>query len=260
MLEKALFAGHEQIINAHCACKDTVVGSPAELYIRIGEVLDGVVQVLGAINGYLNTARGNPDLNPETAIEARASISSSSENFNMEIHSFASLHKGFIHITPTSSFAPIAHAGQVYSYQATDAFRTGMEMKMNLKLGRGQLTTSSSLLGQWALETGLGLPFTPPADIINSYSLPIVDHLSITLSHRAIAPSYLLARNEDFTKGASLLGVELILKIKKTEFRIEADNLLNRNWLDHISAYRTLGLVAQGSWVSFSWSMDLQKI
>jgi iron complex outermembrane recepter protein len=214
----------------------------------------------GIHHGTFRFERGNPDLNPETAIEARASISSSSENFNIEIHSFASLHKGFIHITPTSSFAAIAHAGQIYSFQATDAFRTGMEMKMNLKLGRGKLTTTSSLLGQWALETGLGLPFTPPADIINSYELPIDDRLSITLSHRAIAPSYLLARNEDFTKGASLLGVELILKIKKSEFRLEADNLLNRNWLDHISAYKTLGLVAQGRWVLLSWSMDLQKI
>ena len=211
----------------------------------------------GIHHGTFRFEQGNPDLKPETAIEARASASSSSEKFNVEIQSFASLHKGFIHITPTASFAPIAHSGQIYSFQATDAFRTGLEVKMNLKLGRGKLTSSSSFLGQWALETGLGLPFTPPADIINSYSHPIDDKLSITLSHRAIAPSYLVARNEDFTKGTSLFGMELKLKMNKSELRLEADNLFNKNWLDHISAYRTLGLVAQGRWVSFSWSYDL---
>ena len=211
----------------------------------------------GIHHGTFRFEQGNPDLKPETAIEARASASSSSEKFNVEIQSFASLHKGFIHITPTASFAPIAHSGQIYSFQATDAFRTGLEVKMNLKLGRGKLTSSSSFLGQWALETGLGLPFTPPADIINSYSHPIDDKLSITLSHRAIAPSYLVARNEDFTKGTSLFGMELKLKMNKSALRIEADNLFNKNWLDHISAYRTLGLVAQGRWVSFSWSYDL---
>ena len=211
----------------------------------------------GIHHGTFRFEQGNPDLKPETAIEARASVSSSSEKFNVEIQSFASLHKGFIHITPTASFAPIAHSGQIYSFQATDAFRTGLEVKMNLKLGRGKLTSSSSFLGQWALETGLGLPFTPPADIINSYSHPIDDKLSITLSHRAIAPSYLVARNENFTKGASLFGMELKLKMNKSALRLEADNLFNKNWLDHISAYRTLGLVAQGRWVSFSWSYDL---
>ena len=212
----------------------------------------------GIHHGTFRFEQGNPDLKPETAFEVRAALSTSSEKFNLDIRSFASLHKGFIHITPTASFAPIAHSGQIYSFQATDAFRTGLEVKMNLQIGRGKLATTSSVLGQWALETGLGLPFTSPVDIINSYAHPIDDKLSITLSHRAIAPSYLVARNEDFTKGASLFGMGLTFKMNKSALRLEADNLFNKNWLDHISAYRTLGLVAQGRWVSFSWSYDLQ--
>lgn len=211
----------------------------------------------GIHHGTFRFEQGNPNLKPETAFEVRASGSSSSEKFNIDIQSFASLHKGFIHITPTASFAPIAHSGQIYSFKATDAFRTGLEVKMNLQIGRGKLATTSSVLGQWALETGLGLPFTSPVDIINSYAHPIADKLSITLSHRAIAPSYLVARNEDFTNGTSLFGMGLTLKMNKSVLRLEADNLFNKNWLDHISAYRTLGLVAQGRWVSFSWSYDL---
>jgi hypothetical protein len=178
---------------------------------------------------------------------------------SFEINSFASLHKGFIHLKPTAYFAPIAHGGQIYAFQATDAFRTGMEMNVNLKNGKSLFKTTSSILGQWALETGLGLPFTPPLDLFNSYSHSIRDNLTITLSHLAIAPSYLLARNEDFTKGVSLLGIELKLNSKKGSFHFEVDNILNRSWLDHISAYRALGLVTQGRWCLLSWSKDLKN-
>ena len=53
----------------------------------------------GIHHGTFRFEQGNPDLKPETAFEARASASSSSEKFNVEIQSFASLHKlSLIHI------------------------------------------------------------------------------------------------------------------------------------------------------------------
>lgn len=213
----------------------------------------------GIHHGTFRFEQGNPDLKPEKAIEARASFSSTLENFKIEISSFASLHKGFIHITPTASFAPVAHAGLIYSFQAKDAFRTGLEMRVNLNLGKGEWTCTSSVLGAWALETGLGLPFTPPADLINSYSYPLSKKLEVSASHRALAPSWLLARNEEHTEGASLVGLGLKLKVKEGELSLEADNLLNKSWLDHTSAYRALGLAAQGRWVSLTWKTKIIK-
>ena len=95
-------------------------------------------------------------------------------------------------------------------------------------------TTSSSWsmgLGNWTWFT-----FTPPLDLFNSYSYSIRDNLSLTFSHRAIAPSFILARNEDFTE-VSLLGCELKLNSEKEgTFHFKIDNILNRSWLDHISA------------------------
>lgn len=213
----------------------------------------------GIHHGTFRFEQGNPELKPETAVEARFDIEKEAENFNLVVQSFVSLHKGFIHLTPTSSFAPIAHAGQIYSFEAADAFRSGLEMTMNFKIGKGQLTTAASLIGQWDLETGLGLPFTPPADIINTYSLPVNDRLTVACSHRAIAPSYITARNEDYTEGASLFGLEIKHKLEAGELKIEADNLLNTNWLDHTSAYRAVGLVAQGRWISVAWSKTLNN-
>ena len=213
----------------------------------------------GIHHGTFRFEQGNPNLTPETAFEIRTNVklSNVSKSLTFEINSFASLHKGFIHLKPTASFAPIAHGGQIYAFQATDAFRTGFEMDVNLQRGKSLFKTTSSILGQWALETGLGLPFTPPLDLFNSYSHLMAENLTITLSHRAIAPSYILARNEDFTEGVSLLGCVLKLNSKKGSFHFEVDNILNRSWLDHISAYRALGLVTQGRWWLLSWSKTI---
>ena len=214
----------------------------------------------GIHHGTFRFEQGNQNLQPENSFEARVSLSSSSKNFNIDVQSFASLHKGFIHLKPTASFAPIAHGGQIYAFQATDAFRTGLEMDVNFQRGKSLFKSTSSILGQWALETGLGLPFTPPLDLFNSYSYSIRDNLSIILSHRAIAPSYILARNEDFTDGVSLIGMELKLNSRQGQFYFKVDNILNRSWLNHISAYRALGLVAQGRWWLLSWSMDIKQL
>ena len=74
---------------------------------------------------------------------------------------------------------------------------------------------------------GVRLLFTPPSDVINTYSLPINDRLTVACGHRAIAPSYITARNEDYTEGASLFGLEIKHKLKAGELKINADNLLN---------------------------------
>ena len=216
----------------------------------------------GIHHGTFRFEQGNPDLKPETAFEIRSSIklSNFTNHLSLHVNSFASLHKGFIHLKPTASFAPIAHGGQIYAFQATDAFRTGFEIDVNLQRGKSLFKTNSSILGQWSLETGLGLPFTPPLNLFNSYSYSIRDNLSLTFSHRAIAPSFILARNEDFTEGVSLLGCELKLNSdKEGTFHFKIDNILNRSWLDHISAYRALGLVTQGRWWLLSWSKDLKN-
>ena len=38
----------------------------------------------------------------------------------------------------------------------------------------------------------------------------------------------------------------------------EVHNLMNAAWLDHVSAYRALGLVAQGRWASLRFTLDVR--
>ena len=72
---------------------------------------------------------------------------------------------------------------------------------------------------------------------------------SINVGCRAIAPANLTARNESPTPGAFLADITLHQTTALGRLSLEVQNAFNREWLDHTSAYRALGLVAQGRWV-----------
>ena len=217
----------------------------------------------GIHHGTFRFEQGNPDLAPEKTAEVRATIGShdpaEEQRFRWSARGFAALHDGFIHLTPTASFAPIVHAGQVYAFTALDAFRTGGEVEADVRIDRGRLSTSLALLGQWALETGLGLPFTSPTEIRSAVWWPLGDKAFVRPRHRWIAEANLTARNEDTTPGASLWGVELQVEGERMTLALDVDNLLNAAWLDHVSAYRTLGLVTQGRWASLRLTFDVTQ-
>ena len=43
------------------------------------------------------------------------------------------------------------------------------------------------------------------------------------------------------------------------QWALEIQNAFNSAWLDHVSAYRALGLVAQGRWIQLRFTADLKK-
>lgn len=215
----------------------------------------------GIHHGTFRFEQGNPDLNPEKTVEMRGALRSSpsdeQQKFQWDVQVFGAVHRGFIHLTPTPQFAPIAHAGQIYAFDALDALRTGGEFNMRLSIGAGFLSVSGAILGQWALETGLGLPFTPPADLRTEWTWPLSNATKVSIRHRALASANLTARNEASTPGASLWGLEFNIQGAYTKLTLEANNLFNVAWLDHASAYRALGLVAQGRWASVRFTVDV---
>ena len=217
----------------------------------------------GIHHGTFRFEQGNPDLVPEKTAEVRVTIgshdASEDQRFRWSARGFAALHDGFIHLTPTSSFATIVHAGQVYAFTALDAFRTGGEVEADVRIDRGTLSTSVALLGQWALETGLGLPFTAPTEVRSAVQWPLGDKAFIRPRHRWIAESNLTARNEKSTPGASLWGLEIQVEGERLTLALDVDNVLNAAWLDHVSAYRTLGLVTQGRWASLRLTMNVAQ-
>ena len=197
---------------------------------------------------------------PEWAGEGRISLTNDSKSlgWRWSAQGFAAMHKGFISLTPSARFAPISHAGQIYEFQANDAFRTGLEARASHHSERQVISIQGSMLGQWDLQTGLGLPFTTPAQALVTWEGQTRQGLSLNLSCRALAPAMLTARNEDTTPGTVLAEITLSQTIANGQWSLEVQNAFNRAWLDHISAYRALGLVAQGRWAQLRFTKTLK--
>ena len=214
----------------------------------------------GIHHGSFRFEQGNPNLQTEWVGEGRISLSNGSKplGWRWSAQGFAAMHKGFISLTPSARFAPISHAGQIYEFRANDAFRTGLEARASHHSEWQVISIQGSMLGQWDVQTGLGLPFTTPAQALVTWEGQTQKGLSLNLSCRALAPATLTARNEDTTPGAVLADITLSQTIAHGQWSLEVQNAFNRAWLDHISAYRALGLVAQGRWVQLRFTKTLK--
>ena len=114
------------------------------------------------------------------------------------------------------------------------------------------------MLGQWELQTGLGLPFTTPAQSRLEWTGHHGTLLEWSVGCRTLAPAVLTARNEAPTPGAVLADVAIRHATPRGVWALEIQNAFNQSWLDHVSAYRILGLVAQGRWVQLSFNATLE--
>lgn len=215
----------------------------------------------GIHHGSFRFEQGNPDLSTEWAVEGRGQVGTLNDNglgWLWRAQGFAALHAGFISLTPSPHFAPIAHAGQIYEFMANDAVRTGAEWTLKHRWKSHELHWSGSVLGQWELQTGLGLPFTTPAQSRLEWTGHHGTLLEWSVGCRTLAPAVLTARNEAPTPGAVLADVAIRHATPRGVWALEIQNAFNQSWLDHVSAYRILGLVAQGRWVQLSFNATLE--
>ncbi|MGB1075605.1 MAG: hypothetical protein ACPGYK_05395 [Flavobacteriales bacterium] len=214
----------------------------------------------GIHHGTFRYEQGNPELNTEWTFEGRLQLQERNEDLGWShlFQGFVALHRGFISLTPSATFAPIAHAGQILRFQANNAFRTGAEGTISWKNNGQMWTLMASVLGQWDLGTGLGLPFTTPAQLRLSWQHNLWRGCTVELSTRGVAPAQLTARNEAATPGAVLVDFNFGQTTRRGFWSLDVQNVFNAAWLDHISAYRALGIAAQGRWVQVQFSTTLK--
>jgi iron complex outermembrane receptor protein len=216
----------------------------------------------GIHHGTFRFEKGSPLLQSEKSIEARFQGHSkgSSAKFEWRIQAFSALHQDFIALGPSATFAPISHAGQVYTFTAVNAFRTGLEASVSTSQGAWLASADGSLLGQWDISTGLGLPFTTPAQVYSTIGRNLGKNHQLKVACRAIADAKLTARNESPTEGALLWELAWSFKQKAGTWSMNIHNISNTAWLDHTSAYRALGLVAQGRWMQISFVTSMKQL
>jgi len=216
----------------------------------------------GIHHGTFRFEKGNPLLQSEKSIEARFQGHSkgNSAKLGWRVQAFSALHWDFIALGPSATFAPISHAGQVYTFTAVNAFRTGLEASVSTSQGPWSASADGSILGQWDTATGLGLPFTTPAQVYSTIGRNLGKNHQLKVACRAIADAKLTARNESPTEGALLWELAWSFKQKAGTWSMNIHNISNTAWLDHTSAYRALGLVAQGRWMQISFVTSMKQL
>lgn len=217
----------------------------------------------GIHHGTFRFEQGHPDLKPEQTLEGRFSLNARGDNnaLHIQVQGFAALHRHFIHLAPSAAFAPVVHAGQVYTFRAVNAFRTGAEASLSWQDGRSRWTLDAAALGQWELATGLGLPFTTPMQARAGWERASpAQKWSVAAGVKGVAPAWIVARNEAETPGTVLFDARVAWNGRHGVWSINGQNLFNTAWLDHISSYRALGMVAQGRWLTLSYRMNINHL
>lgn len=208
----------------------------------------------GVHHGTFRHEKGDASLKAEHGYQLDGAFYFQEKKFLFRFTPYLNYFEGFIYLRPSAVFSELAEAGQVYQYTQHDAIYTGYEFLSDFH-PREELHVelASEYVYSYNIVTGLALPFTPP--LRNRISLSWeeefkISSLGIGSEIIQVASQNRVDRNEDKTPGYFLWNAHLKYKIpgEKTGIQIilQVQNILDENYLDHLSRYRQLNLPAQG--------------
>jgi iron complex outermembrane receptor protein len=223
----------------------------------------------GVHHGTFRHEQGNPNLKTENGYQLDLGIDFYFKKLEINFSSFAAYFKDYIYLSPTARFSPLPDAGQLFQYLQTDAIYSGAELSWKYKILRFvELRQAAEIVWNSNLKSGLGLPFTPPASILNEirFSLPkpwkIIEKSFIEIGYRYSFAQNRVDRNERSTPDYHLLNLgfatTLNIKKQKVEIGLQVQNLLNTAYLQHLSRYRLLNLPEQGRNIVCSIKVPLE--
>lgn len=154
-------------------------------------------------------------------------------------------------------FSNLPAGGQLYQYTQNDALFTGFEALMEYNLFRNwKINSGAEYVWNKNLDSRRPLPFTPPFSIFGEIQYmhhvknKKLNHWSIAANYHFYAEQKRVDTNENPTPGYGLLNANLSTKWKfntqEITLAISGQNLLNTEYLNHLSRYRLLNLVEQG--------------
>jgi iron complex outermembrane receptor protein len=227
----------------------------------------------GIHHGTYRHERGDPGLDAERGWQFDLNFSYHTDRFLFNITPFFNLYYNYIYLKPAAEFSNLPGGGQIFQYTQNDAIYFGGELSIHYHLTKYlHLELNSEYAGNYNLDTKLGLPFTPPFSSLLGleYRVPkltdVFTNAFINLGTRFTAAQKRIDRNERPTDGYVLLniglGTEIHIKKQQINFFFNVQNLLNTEYMNHLSRYRWLNLPEQGRNVSFSliFPFKLQKL
>ncbi len=211
----------------------------------------------GIHHGTFRHEKGSELLKEERGVMLDAGWTLSRPKWSVDITPFANYFTNYIFLKPSGIFSPLEEAGQIYLYDQGAAFFGGLEMAVQYKITPALVWSSDmEYVYNRHLETGRGLPMTPPMSWRNDitykplWNNDLLDQFYISLEGHYFAPQHRTYINEPVTEGYFLLNASLSNSFRLRGTRLTAylqvRNLTNAVYMNNMSRYRILNLPEQG--------------
>ncbi|WNJ17169.1 TonB-dependent receptor [Pontibacter sp. G13] len=213
----------------------------------------------GVHHGSFRHEQGDPNLTSEHGYQLDLGWDWQGERFEAHVSTFLNFFDNFIYLAPSGEFSTLPEAGQIYRYQQNDALYSGFEIDWEWNVWRGlSIHQTADYVWNMNLDTYLSLPFTPqPAiqhELAYQWEMP---ESRISRFRTAISYRYVFAngpnrvdRNELTTPSYQLVDASVATTLKWQKFQmdisLQAQNLLNAAYLNHLSRYRLINVPEQG--------------
>ncbi len=197
--------------------------------------------------------RGDIQIEPEQAWQLDAGLETQWRNLHVMISPFVNYFTSYLYLNPTAILRP---EGQVYEYRQTQALLYGGEISLDYTY-RERLSLLAGVEYVYAMNLDLNtyLPFTPPMSAITSATLYLDELNRFTANSIGIEGIWAAAQNHTVpnelrTPGYGLLNLNVQSTIQlmgaAMQVRLEARNLLNQRYFNHISFYRRMRIPEPG--------------
>ncbi len=211
----------------------------------------------GVHHGTFRHEQGDSSLRSETGIQLDAGMYYTQKKVRLEFTPYFYYFDNYIYLRPTGSFSPFVDAGQIYRYTEAPAIVAGSELLLEYHpLEKLHLETAFEYVYNFNVETNLPLPFTPPLSISVAGDYDFgklgkrIESLYVGTGYKYYAPQNQVDRNESATPGYGLMyintGISFRFKQQELEVQFRVDNLLDEQYLNHMSRYRILNLPEPG--------------
>ncbi len=229
----------------------------------------------GIHHGTFRHERGDSNLRSEQAYQGEIGYGLQGKNWSVDAAAFGSFFDGFLYLRPTARFSTLPEGGQVYQFSQHDVVQAGGELRYEYQSPKLPLHWSQS--AQYVLlqnlETGLPLPFSPPARLLSVLDFapnlkkkdgsPSPISLHFSLEHELNAAQNRTDRNEAPTPAYHLLHASATLRCASARLgrfavSLQLQNAFDSPYLQHLSRYRPLLLPEQGRnlVLSFKWNWE----
>jgi iron complex outermembrane receptor protein len=165
---------------------------------------------------------------------------------------FGYFFQDYIYLGPTGQFSDLPEGGQLYRHQQNDALYAGAEWRLEYSGTFLQWSQSADFVWNQNLQTGLPLPFTPPARVQTEavFFLPRHPEHYVRVTGRYVFAQTMTDRNEAETPSSYVLDVAIggEWRIGEQRFQVfgEWQNVFDQAYYNHLSRYRLLNLPEQG--------------